>query len=419
MKWSLTLIGIGAAILGLGSEAVARCLEAGKAESIQGVLQERTFQNAAGENEQAYILALPAPACLAGAEEEDNRAGVLTIHLFSTDPSTESRLQHFAGSAVDARGSAFGALTMHHHAPIVMDVQSIVAATPAKASADAAELIGPSGNPKPAYAKERYPTAQQLIETWRASNEFMPRKRADTESFKVLDKRVAWGKSGRAFLQFQILSAGGDARAFAISRCPGRTEPVEMQVYYQFSNDLAAWVPLSTRGDGSEDLCFQGKLWNAEQIEYLINPPPLPAPPKVSLGEAVTPPPGSLERTAIMDALRPRYEEVFGKPVAFKVETLRLAAGFAFLRVHPQRPGGSPIEQRIWDKALGEPCFQNPASVSHEYWMQVRDGVWTVGLKNNMCSDDSISGDGDLIGAPPQLVGKSAWPERESLPEPE
>ncbi len=420
MKRSLTLIGIGAAILGLGGEATARCLEAGKPESVQGVLQERTFQNAGGEDERAYILDLPAPACLVGAEEEDNKAGVLTIHLFSNGASIKSRLQHLAGSAVDARGNPFGALTMHHHAPIVMDVQSIVAATPAtKASADAAEFIGPSGNPKPAYTKERNPTAQQLIETWRASNEFMPGKRVSSERFKVADRRVVWGKFGRAFLQFQILSPEGDARAFAMSRCPGRTEPVVIQVFYLFSNDLSAWVPMSTRGDASEDLCTHGNLWNAEQIEYLINPPPLPIPPKVSPSEVVTPQPGSPERAAIMDALRPRYEELFGKPVVFKVETLRTAAGFAFLTVHPQRPDGSPIEKRIWDKALGEPCFQDPAGAVHEYWTQLRDGVWTVGLKNNMCSDDSIASEGDLIGAPPQLVGKPEWPEREFFPEPE
>jgi hypothetical protein len=35
-----------------------------------------------------------------------------------------------------------------------------------------------------------------------------------------------------------------------------------------------------------------------------------------------------------------------------------------------------------------------------------------------MCADDSISDQGDLIGAPPQLVGKDAWPEREFMPEP-
>ncbi len=419
MKRSLILIGIGAAILGFGSEARARCLEAGKAESIQGVLQERTFQNAGGEDELAYILTPRAPACLAGAEAEDNKTGVLTIHLFSADPSMESRLQSLLGSAVEAHGSPFGALTMHHHAPIVMEIETITAAAPARASAKAAELIGPSGNPKPVYTKERHPSARQLIETWRASNEFMSGKRVDTESFKVLYRRATWGKSGRAFLQFQVLTADGDARAFAMSRCPGRTEPIEIQVFYQFSNDLEAWVAMTTRGEGSEDLCSQEKLWNAKQIEYLVNPPPLPAPPNVSLSDVVTPPPGSPVRAAILDALRPRYEELFGKPIQFKVERLRAAAGFAFLTVHPHRPGGSPIEREIWDKALGEPCFQNPNGAAHEYWMQMRDGVWTIGLKNKMCADDSILMEGDLIGAPPQLAGQSAWPERDTFPEPE
>jgi hypothetical protein len=36
------------------------------------------------------------------------------------------------------------------------------------------------------------------------------------------------------------------------------------------------------------------------------------------------------------------------------------------------------------------------------------DGTWMVGLNSDMCADDSISDQGDLIGAPPQLVGKDA-----------
>ena len=118
-----------------------------------------------------------------------------------------------------------------------------------------------------------------------------------------------------------------------------------------------------------------------------------------------------------MDALRPRYEALFGPPIAFKVVKLRVAAGFAFVVVHPQRPNGAPIVEAVWRKALGEPCFQRPAGVEHEYWVKLDGGVWTIGVKNGMCADDSISGEGDLIGAPSQLVDQDAWPEREFPPE--
>jgi hypothetical protein len=36
-----------------------------------------------------------------------------------------------------------------------------------------------------------------------------------------------------------------------------------------------------------------------------------------------------------------------------------------------------------------------------------------------MSSDDSFSDQGDLIGAPPQLVAKDQRPEREFMPDPQ
>jgi hypothetical protein len=280
-------------------------------------------------------------------------------------------------------------------------------------------IVEPSGNPKPEYSKARDPSAAQLIETWRSANQNMSEKRVDRERFEILDRRVVQGRHPRAFLQFRILPAEGDATQWAAARCPGHDRPIEIQVFYQWSEDLNAWVAQSTRGEGNEDLCSNAPLWRPDQIETLVNPPPLPVPPRVTRAEVHTPPPGSPERVALMNALRPLYEQLFGRPIQFRVDKLRVAAGFAFVVVHPQRPNGSPIARAVWSKALGGPCFQDPSSVTHEYWMREVDGVWTIGRKNNMCADDSISGDGDLIGAPPQLIGLDAWPEREFMPEPE
>ena len=280
-------------------------------------------------------------------------------------------------------------------------------------------IVEPTGNPKPAYSTAREPKAADLIETWRSSNELMPGKRVDRERFEIVDRRVVWQKIGRAFLQFRILSPAGDAAAFARARCRGRTTPVEIQVFYQFSNDLKAWVPHHTRGEASENLCGNDRLWTAEQVALLVDPPPLPIPPRISRRDVTTPPTGSPERAAILDALRPRYEEVFGAPISFQVRKLRVAAGFAYVVVHPQRPNGSPIEKAVWQKAFAGGCFQEPPGVVHEYWMKKEGGVWTIGVKNGMCADDSIYDQGDLIGAPPQLADKDAWPEREFMPVPE
>ena len=408
-------------ILALSSAAAAQCVAAHEpGTTFEGALARHTFKDAAGRSEEAFILTLSAPACLSGTEETDNVRSVRTIHIFSSEDATARRLQRFVGGMVLIRGTAFGALTAHRHAPIVLDVSEIASARLQEPAAAAVKsILDPSGEANPAYATSKEPTAQELIETWRASNQFMTEKKVDRERFEIIDRRVVWDKFGRAFLQFRILSPSGDAMSFARARCQGQTGPVEIQIYFQFSYDLDAWVPQGRRGESSEGLCSDEKLWTAEQIEKLLNPPPLPDPPKISRRDIYTPQRGSQERAAIMDALRPRYEEVFGKPIEFKVENLRVAAGFAFVVVHPQRPNGSPIEKRVWDRALGGGCFQERENVSHEYWMQMRSGLWTVGLDNNMCADDSIADRGDLIGAPPQLVDKDQWPEREFMPEPQ
>ena len=287
----------------------------------------------------------------------------------------------------------------------------------AYAMSEPSSIVGSTGDVNPEYSKAHEPSAQQLIETWRSFNKHITGKRVDQERFEILDWRVVQGKYPRAFLQFRILPPQGDALAFAKARCSGRTRPVEIQVFYQWSEHLGSWVAQGSRGEESDDLCSNAPLWTADRIDRLLNPPPLPAPPRIALSDVTTPGPGSADRAAIMNALRPRYEEMFGPPVVFKVETLRVAAGFAFVVVHPQRPNGAPIEQSVWRRAFGGQCFQNPMSVSHEYWMKLDGGAWMIGVKNDMCSDDSISQEGDLIGAPPQLVGNDVWPEREFPPD--
>jgi hypothetical protein len=293
-------------------------------------------------------------------------------------------------------------------------------AAPAPAQTAAApEIVEPTGNLKPEYSKNPNPSSRDLIETWRSANLAIAGKRVDQEKFEILLRRVAPGKVPRAFLQFQIFSAQLDPLAWAAQRCKGRSAPVELQIYYQWSPYLSAWVPLGARGEGDDDLCAQQTLWTADQIEQIVNPKPLPVPPTVSRAQVMTPAAGSPERAAIMDALRPRYESLFGAPIAFRIVKLRVAAGFAFAVVHPERPNGAAITQQVWTKALGKVCFQYPQSVEHEYWMKKEGAVWTIGLKNGMCADDSISQEGDLIGAPPQLVDLDAWPEREDFPLPE
>ncbi len=106
---------------------------------------------------------------------------------------------------------------------------------------------------------------------------------------------------------------------------------------------------------------------------------------------------------------------MFGKPVEFRVESLRVAAGFAWVDVHPQRPNGKPINKTEWDAAVG-PCDQKRATVAAQFWMRKRDDGWHVGWGNGFCASDFIAHQGYLIGAPPQLVDLDEWPGTDFMP---
>ncbi|HMO07232.1 MAG TPA: hypothetical protein PKD10_06230 [Paracoccaceae bacterium] len=58
------------------------------------------------------------------------------------------------------------------------------------------------------------------------------------------------------------------------------------------------------------------------------------------------PPRGSAERRALMDAVRPMAEQLFGPPVEFMVHRLRVSGDLAFASVGAQRPGGGQIDVR-------------------------------------------------------------------------
>ena len=57
-----------------------------------------------------------------------------------------------------------------------------------------------------------------------------------------------------------------------------------------------------------------------------------------------TPPPGSSQRRAILDAFRPRIEAEVGPPVVFVVSVLRVSGNWAFVQATPKRPGGVDID---------------------------------------------------------------------------
>src|SRR5687768_2333569 len=57
-----------------------------------------------------------------------------------------------------------------------------------------------------------------------------------------------------------------------------------------------------------------------------------------------TPPRGSPERQALMDALREPVQRELGTPVIFQVRELRVLGDWAFADVSPRNPDGTPLD---------------------------------------------------------------------------
>jgi len=125
MRLRAALIAIAMTATASASQA-AECMRANEdGEIAEGSLAQWTFEDAAGRPEQAFIVTLAVPTCLAGADETDNVAKATSIHIYSSDASITGSIKELVGTDVQVRGSAFGAHTAHHHAPIVMDISEI------------------------------------------------------------------------------------------------------------------------------------------------------------------------------------------------------------------------------------------------------------------------------------------------------
>jgi Domain of unknown function (DUF4431) len=113
------------AIVFIASPAWSACLQAEHEAAAEGWLKSERFRDAANRPEKAYILHLDDAVCLEGSDAADKVEHARIIHVFSSKSDLSKRLKRFVGKSVRVRGKPFGALTAHHHAPIVMDVNEI------------------------------------------------------------------------------------------------------------------------------------------------------------------------------------------------------------------------------------------------------------------------------------------------------
>jgi hypothetical protein len=107
--------------------------------SVTGTLARRIFYGAPGfgedpkhdEKESGFYLELPVPVCtLAGSDEVDRPLDGVRLVQLVLDSAGYARLRPFLGRRVTLRGTLFGAITAHHHAPILLDVLKPVEVKP-------------------------------------------------------------------------------------------------------------------------------------------------------------------------------------------------------------------------------------------------------------------------------------------------
>ncbi len=91
------------------------------------------------------------------------------------------------------------------------------------------------------------------------------------------------------------------------------------------------------------------------------------------IGRPAAPAPGSTQRRAILDALRPAVERQVGPNVEFVVREMRVIDGWAFVSATPQRRGGRPINGRRYFQDFEEMGGMEVSAI-----LRLRGGRWTL-----------------------------------------
>ena len=123
-----------------GPQGAGPCLRyAPDTVQVAGTLARHIFYGAPGfgedpehdEKETGFYLELAAPVCMApGRDDGDTaRTGIRRMQLL-LDAAGYERLRPFLGKRITIRGTLSGAITGHHHAPVLLDVEEPVPGEP-------------------------------------------------------------------------------------------------------------------------------------------------------------------------------------------------------------------------------------------------------------------------------------------------
>lgn len=111
---------------------------------------------------------------------------------------------------------------------------------------------------------------------------------------------------------------------------------------------------------------------------------------------------GSVERAAILDALRPAVEAEMRGPVEFVIHTMRVSPSWAFVQADPQRPGGGAIDPEETGFA-GETDFMDGLTV--HALLAFQSGRWNLVDHYVGPTDVAYAGWPRRYGVPPAIAG--------------
>jgi len=146
-----------------GPQGAQPCLRYGPdTVTVAGTLSRHTFYGAPGfgedprhdEKETGFYLELPAPVCMTSGHDDGDtaRAGIRRIQLV-LDAAGYARLRPLLGKRITLRGTLSGAITGHHHAPVLLDVEKPGRGEPVQAAIDAYRVAIQAAQQDPARGR--------------------------------------------------------------------------------------------------------------------------------------------------------------------------------------------------------------------------------------------------------------------------
>lgn len=118
------------------AEAPSRCVDSSRAGAGVTLAGKLTLVNFAGQpndesavrrdaGQRALILELPRHICFDDGEFADGSERFDRVHVHATDKRLTKMLQDAVGRDVTVSGTAMGAHTAHHRAPMILLVKSV------------------------------------------------------------------------------------------------------------------------------------------------------------------------------------------------------------------------------------------------------------------------------------------------------